>query len=349
MNPFLLKPLLALLFAMAAPIVPVHEGSSPQLAVDSRGTVRMIFGRQDTIFAVTSTDQGKSFGVALVVGVVPDMHLGNTRGPVIASSKSRTLVAAVDKTGNIHLFQLEHAAGLWRPLPRPLNDKPGSAPEGLITLAADDADGFYAAWLDVRADKHNQIFFSRTTATTPGAPWSPNMRINTAAIGSACECCRPSVAVAGGTVAVMFRNTLSGSRDMFLASSADGGRTFADAHKLGTGSWKIDACPMDGGALNIGTRGQVSTVWRRENTVYYARPGEAESVIGPGRSPMMSSGPSGSYIIWQDAGRIRLRALAGKDDMIVGDGNLPQVLALADGHPLTAWEKNGEVFVRKVD
>ena len=181
----ILRAIIAVLAATNAGRSPVMPGSSPQLAVDTRGTVRMIYGRSDTIFAVTSSDQGKTFAKPVTIGVVPDMHLGNTRGPVLASSLSRTLVAAGDKAGNIHLFELNHATGNWKRLAHTLNDKPAMAPEGLITLAADDADHFYATWLDVRVLGHNQIYFAKTATTTSNAPWTANVRVNTAALGGA--------------------------------------------------------------------------------------------------------------------------------------------------------------------
>ncbi len=344
----ILQAILAVLTITGAGTPPVMTGSSPQLAVDTHGTVRMIYGRGDTVFAVTSMDQGKTFAKPAIVGVVPDMHLGNTRGPVIASSQNRTLIAAGDKAGNIHLFELNHATGTWKRLANTLNDKPAMAPEGLITLAADDADHFYATWLDVRVQGHNQIFFSKTTTTTGDARWTANVRVNTSALGSACECCRPSVAVANNYVAIMFRNNLDGSRDMYLTTSADRGQTFTAPQRLGRGTWKIDACPMDGGTLKVSPTGEINTIWRRENTLYSARPGAAEVTIAAGRSPMFSIGPNGTWMIWQDRDKIRLRTPAGTESLI-GEGRLPQVLALQDGHAVTAWDQGGEVHVLRIE
>ena len=53
---------------------------------------------------------------------------------------------------------------------------------------------------------------------------------------------------ATGQIVVMWRNWLGGSRDMYLARSRDG-VTFSKPEKLGTGTWQINACPMDGGGL----------------------------------------------------------------------------------------------------
>ncbi|KAJ3054740.1 hypothetical protein HK102_011471, partial [Quaeritorhiza haematococci] len=53
----------------------------------------------------------------------------------------------------------------------------------------------------------------------------------------------------------MWRNSLKGARDLFLADSSDGGRTFSPAEKLGRGTWPLNACPMDGGAVAVGPAG----------------------------------------------------------------------------------------------
>ena len=49
----------------------------------------------------------------------------------------------------------------------------------------------------------------------------------------------------------MFRNNVNGSRDEYLVESRDGGRSFAAARKLGSGTWPLNGCPMDGGGLAI--------------------------------------------------------------------------------------------------
>ncbi len=78
-----------------------------------------------------------------------------------------------------------------------------------------------------------------------------------------CECCHPSVAIStSGHVAIMVRNNLDGNRDMDVTRSTNG-VTFAPATKLGTGSWALNACPMDGGAIDF-DRSDIVTTWRRE-------------------------------------------------------------------------------------
>jgi hypothetical protein len=340
--------LLALLVAASSSAaqdsaVLVREGSSPQIAVDSRGTVRMVFGRKDTIFAVASPAGRPVFGPPAVVGVVPDMHLGNTRGPTIASSRSRTVILAADSKGTLTTFELDHGNGRWTRRDRPLNDAVGSAPEGLATIAADSDDNFYAVWLDLREGRQNNIYFTRVPLA--GEKAVPNQRIYVSPDGHVCECCRPSVAVSGRRVAVMFRNWVGGARDLYVMRSSDRGKSFSTASKLGQGSWKLDACPMDGGALSLASNGDVLTVWRRDLSIFTATASGAETRVATGKSPMMDRRNGQTYLVWQDGTSIMLRR-PGVADQPVGEGRLPQVKVLADGTVLVAWERAGNLYYR---
>lgn len=331
--------------AQEAPIL-VREGSSPQIAVDSRGTIRMVFGRSDSIFVVTSTDDARSFSAATVVGVVPGMHLGNTRGPTIASSANRSAILAIDTKGKLSVFELDHRTNRWLRRPDPLNTVDGSAPEGLGTVAADNEDNFYFTWLDLRDARQNQIYFAKLAKGATARP--ANRKVYSSPDGHVCECCRPTVAAPGREVAVMFRNWLGGARDLYIMRSRDGGATFSDATKLGHGTWKLDACPMDGGAMTLSDRGEVVTTWRRELEIYVARPGQAEERIATGRAPMLASRGKNTVVVWQDGRDIKLRAVDAVAATVVGQGRLPQVALLRDGTTLVAWERDGKVYFRKL-
>lgn len=324
----------------------VGQGSSPQLALDPRGTVRMVFGRKDTIFAVTSRDGGQTFTSAEMVGVVRGMHLGNTRGPTIASSRVRSMVLAIDTAGNLTAFQLDHRSNRWTRMRGYVNDAKGSAPEGLATIAATDAGAFIATWLDLREERKNNIYLGVVASASADARRTPNRKIYASPDGHTCECCRPTITTAGKHVAVMFRNWLDGARDMYVSRSSDGGKRFASAEKLGEGTWKLDACPMDGGAASVDPKGDLSTVWRRDATVYYARPGEKEKRMGEGRSPMMSRQGASTYIVWENRGTIKLTSPGNAIVNDVAEGRHPQVLALSDGRVLVAWDKDGAVRVQ---
>jgi hypothetical protein len=146
----------------------------------------------------------------------------------------------------------------------------------------------------------------------------------------------------------MFRNWLDGARDLYLTRSSDGGATFTPATRLGVGTWKLNACPMDGGSMTLGSNGDVATIWRRELDIFFARPGQPEERIATGRSPMMSVNGKTAVVVWQDGKDIKLRSLDSDVIIVVGQGRLPQVITLRDGKTLVAWEQNGRVYFRRL-
>jgi hypothetical protein len=164
-------------------------------------------------------------------------------------------------------------------------------------MAASPAGDVFCVWLDLR-NKGTQLYGSRST--DGGATWSKNTLVYKSPGGSICECCHPSVAYdAQGALHAMWRNSLSGNRDMYLATSKDGGDTFGTAVKLGTGAWELDACPMDGGAIAITASGRIATAWRRDKDVFLtADTPSSEQKLGTGLQPWLAAGRLGLYTVW---------------------------------------------------
>ena len=94
----------------------------------------------------------------------------------------------------------------------------------------------------------------------------------------------------------MWRNWLRGARDMYLARSADG-VSFAKPEKLGTGSWQLNACPMDGGGLVV-SDARVVSAWRRDGEIFLASPGEKEVSLGKGVDVAIAPSKGGVYAVW---------------------------------------------------
>jgi hypothetical protein len=161
-----------------------------------------------------------------------------------------------------------------------VNDVPGAAREGLHAMAAAPDGTLACVWLDMRG-RGTTLYgsFSRDD----GATWSRNQLVYRSPDGTICECCHPSAAYdRSGRLHVMWRNALGGARDMYLSTSSDGGKTFSPARKLGKGTWPLDACPMDGGALAVSSDGSVITFWRRGGEMFVCAPGEPERRVGSG-------------------------------------------------------------------
>ena len=331
--------LLFFIFVAAYPQSKIGDGQQPQAAIDNSGKIRLVYGKADHIYYSTSADNGKSFSQPVLVGRVQEMHLGMTRGPQIASSRDFSLVTAIDKKGNIHVFKLTHKTETWEKV-KSVNDVDGSAPEGLMSISADDKNNFYAVWLDLRANRKNNICFSSFNAKSS---WSKNRYVYKSPEGHVCECCKPSIAVNGSNIAIMFRNWLKGSRDLYLITSVNKGKRFSEAQKLGLGTWPLKGCPMDGGGVTIDSHENIHTAWQRDGNVFYAEPGKPEEKVGDGRSV----GLNGNLIHWNKGAGLLFKPLYGETQKI-GEGTGLKMMELNDKSILAIWEKDDEILFKKI-
>jgi hypothetical protein len=321
------------------------SGSQPQISLSKQGTVEVVFGRNDSIFYSRGTKKGLNFSTPIFIAHVPKMHLGMSRGPQIARSSHNTLITAMDQAGNIHWWLLNPITAKF--VKKGLvNDIPSIAPEGLMGIASDDKDDFYAVWLDLRVNQHNNICFSSLSAGDD--QWSPNKIIYQSPEGHTCECCKPNIAVRDNHVAVMFRNWISGSRDMYLMESFNSGKTFSKAQKLGNGTWKLNGCPMDGGGLTIDDRNQVLTAWQREGVVYYCKPGYREIMIDKGRICSIYSVGSETICSYQQGDSIKYKYLMTSGETTVGSGSFPKAAILPDKSVVCFWEHDSQIFFSRL-
>ena len=333
----------SLLLAAATIVFP---GAQPQLAaVGSR--LFLVFGQGNVISVVQSTNGGETFGRPSQLPVPGKISLGMHRGPRIVATNSAVLVAAVagaqggGADGDVRLFRSTDSGRTWTS-PVAINDVPGSAREGLHAMAASPTGMVVVAWLDLR-EKGTRIYAA--VSRDHGATWAPDTLVYASPSGAVCECCHPSAAIgADGRVAIMFRNNLAGQRDMYLAESKDG-LTFPPARKLGTGSWTLNACPMDGGALVLNAEGVVST-WRREGDVFLATERVPERRLGAGRDPVVAQFQNHQDVAWSAPDGVMLER-GGGVPMTLGPGRFPSIVSLRD-RTVVAWEHDGQVTVSAV-
>ena len=184
------------------------------------------------------------------------------------------------------------------------------------------------------------------------------MLVHQSPIGPICPCCHPSASFGpDGELYVMWRDAISGARDMYLARSLDGGNSFEPAQKLGEGTWPLEACPMDGGAIAPGPDGQVLTTWMRDGRLYTAEPGQPERSLGVGVQSWACQGTDGPIVTWLDRRPGRLLALRPGDDepiVLARSANDPVVASPIgkNGPVIAAWEAGpggAGIFVSRLD
>lgn len=321
-------------------------GTQPQLA-DAAGQTYLAFGHGSSITVLRSDDQGVTFGAPGVITVSGRMALGMHRGPRVAASRRAVVVSAIvgarggGADGDVVLYRSVDGGQSWSAAVT-INDEPGSAREGLHGLAA-NADGLVAvAWLDLR-QPGTRLYAA--ISRDHGATWAPDLLVYQSPSGSICECCHPSVAVdEDGGIAVMFRNSVEGSRDMYVARSRDG-RAFEAAQKLGVGTWRLEACPMDGGDLSLSRHGLLAA-WRREDGVFLSVGVETEQRLGTGRDAVVGQAGASRDVAWSGVdGVVLWRPTAAP--IPIGAGRFATLLTFP-GHTLIAWEHEGRVQVRTV-
>ena len=318
----------------------------PQAVVAADGTVHLVYGVGDAVFYSQSTDGTETFSPPQEAFRVANLSLGMRRGPRIAVAGKAVVVTAIGgvqgkgRDGDLQAWRSTDGGTTWQG-PVKVNDAADAAREGLHGMASGSDGSVWCVWLDLRG-KQSEVYASKST--DGGATWSSNIRVYRSPDGSVCECCHPSVLVSDGAVHVMFRNSLAGNRDMYVTTSKDGGKTFAAVKKVGQGTWKLNACPMDGGMLAPGPKGSLVTVWRRNGEIFSASSaGGKELLLGRGEQPWIAASASGPVIVWterregdlwvQNAGSRQPQKLAGaaRDPMVTSPTS-------GDGPVIACWE-----------
>lgn len=345
--------------ALAAGPVEIDRGRAPkhpqqpQLAVDAKGAIHLVYGIGDTPVYTRSTDAGQSFLPPVALPTVHNMSLGMRRGPRLAVGDGSICIAAIGgkqgkgRDGDVLAMRSTDGGRSWSQAVR-VNDVADSAREGLHALAGGSKGEMCCVWLDLR-NRKTEIMAS--VSNDGGKSWGKNVLVYRSPDGSVCECCHPSVTIGDdGKVHVLFRNSLAGQRDMYVTSSSDGGKTFAAATKLGTRSWTLDACPMDGGSIAVGPGGKLHTAWRRDKTVFLASDAKSEHTLGGGEQPSIAAAGTGAYTVWlAKRGEALLLQSPGSDspEKLAPHAKDPVIAAAPGGRGpvVAAWEaRNGDQY-----
>jgi BNR/Asp-box repeat len=359
--------LAAVLALHLSPVTPDVPNKQPQLAAGN-GVVALAFASGNGIWLARSTDNGRTFAPPAKIAVLPRMLAGRHRGPRVVMAGNSILVSAIAADSAAPGHAGKHAAPAdgagtsfdgnlvsWRSTdggktwskPVVLNDHPTSAREGLHAMSADAAGNMAAVWLDLRTPGTTRLFgaFSKDA----GATWSKNVMVYQSPGKTICECCHPSLAALGnGEFAVMWRNAVDGSRDLYALRIKDG-KPAGSAVKQGEGTWKLEACPMDGGGI-VQLNGQLVSAWRREKDIYLARTGKPEVKLGTGTDVALAANAKGEYAVWTNGKAIEALAPGSSTPARLSEsGAFASLVALPDGAVLAAWEENGGIATKRLE
>jgi hypothetical protein len=331
----------------------------PQLALAADHSLHLAFGSDKEIYYCSAREGEAKFSAPKKVAGPGEFALGMRRGPRIAVAGDTIVITAIGgekgggRDGDVLAWVRRGAGGDFME-PVRVNDVEASAREGLHAMAASPDGALYCVWLDLR-NKRTEITGAKSL--NGGQSWSKNRLIYRSPDGSVCECCHPSVASAGdGSLYVMWRNSLAGNRDMYFATSTDGGTTFSKAAKLGQGNWPLKACPMDGGAIAARSTNEAFSVWRRDRTVYLtSAASQPEQKLGDGEQPWLALTSRGPLPVWiSGRGGDLLTRLPGEPTATRLAGGARDPVCVANGNvAYIAWESGDKnqstIHVRRLN
>jgi hypothetical protein len=310
------------------------KGIQPQVAVDARGVVHMIYFRGEPmhgdVFYVRSDDGGAHFSAPLRVNSVP--------GSVIAVGTIRGAHLAVGSNGRAHVAWMgsdkAEPRGPDRAAPMlytRLNDRgTGFEPQrnviqaafgldGGDSVAADDSGNVYVTWHapapGVKGEENRRVWVARST--DEGKTFGREKPASAEDTG-VCGCCGMRAFAGKGNLYMLYRSATEViHRDTYLLTSKDHGDTFTSDrfHK-----WRVRMCPMSSFAL-AEDRAGVMAAWETDGQVYFS---QIDPQSGKASEPVSAPGNGG--------GR--------KHPAVAGNARGEMFLAWTEG---TGWEQGGAV------
>ena len=275
--------------------IEIPRAEQPQLCASNDGTIWLTYGQKGAVFVAESTDAGATFSPGREIGNLSDLSFGMRRGPRIAAHGDSVTVTV---PGDELMAYASHDRGKSWTGPVVVNDTPSSAREGLHDLTVAPDGRLFVTWLDQR---NGAMQLWAAESADGGTIWAKNQLVYRSPDKSVCECCHPSALFDGeGNLAVMWRNSISGARDLWMAVRRKGETDFSTAKKLGSGTWPLNACPMDGGRIIALGGGRFASVWQRAGEVFYAPLDGPELRIGKGRQPVATTRSGITTVYFQD-------------------------------------------------
>lgn len=102
---------------------------------------------------------------------------------------------------------------------------------------------------------------------------------------------------------------------------------------------------MDGGGLFMAPDGTLSTVWRRSDKLFTARPGGAETEFATGKNAKIVTTVKGNYVVFQQAGQVWTITPDQTQPTALSAGAYPKLTLLPNDRVLCLWEQGGTVRV----
>lgn len=349
----------------------VSVGRDPVIHVRASGAVSLLKVDGGNLFLETSNDGGDSFE--------EPVRVNSTDGEVSSHGESSPRMA-IRNRGEFYIvwqarkqggegseLHFARSNGWGESFTKSIAVDPTSPSQNFFNLALSPQGIVYAAWLDGRDRGKGKagssaVYLARSV--NKGVSFEPAVRVSL----DSCPCCRPWISFSGeSNVHVGWRRVLDENiRDIYISTSTDGGKTFAEGVRVAEDNWKINGCPHSGPAMaSIGKRlfaswatvrdekAQLYLAWSDDNgKTFTKRTSVADGVLDPNHPYLV---PAGNKIALAFQGRMAkqnegwgpihtwYRELDGSGVLspLERVGNLGASVS----YPVVAYEEPGRVFV----
>ena len=249
----------------------------PDVAVDAKGVVHMVYGLDHHAHYARATDQGATFS--------PPVRI-DSEGQVETKMGERGPKLTVGSDGVIHVAWMDE----WAPgvktfarYSRSLDAGKTFAPAQAVSsmsgidgvTATADGRGHVAAFWHVMADPKPAVkaatWLYTARSSDNGATFGPSEKIKiTGHSGLACSMCMMRARTdAEGRVFLVFRSAEASVRDFFVLTGPIAENNFT-AQLVNHDDWTIDYCPMCGPELTLTPDGGALCAFMSRKKVYWA-------------------------------------------------------------------------------
>lgn len=232
------------------------------------------------IYASMSRDDGSTFDTPVRVNDIEgDARVSGEQPPRVALERDVVVVWA-SRSGQDSRIRMARSTDDGRTFAPAvtMHQEPLSGARGWQSVAIGPDNVIHALWLDGRnaapsaaAHHHDHAAGQPMAMNESGSPrqdvveasWTPEGLAETPVAPNVCFCCKTSIVVApDGALYAAWRHIYPNSmRDIAVARSIDGGRTFGPPTRVSLDNWQLDACPDDGPAMAIDNAGVIHIVW----------------------------------------------------------------------------------------
>jgi hypothetical protein len=255
----------------------------PSLAVSGNRVVAVWTSTKNEtmdVYAAVSEDGGAKFSEPQRVNDrLGDVSSNAEQPPRVALAESVITIiwpSRLDGTTDIRMARSKDGGRTFSPS-LTLHSSSLTGARGWQSLTAGRGGSVHAVWLDGRdadpAMKHRPHRASKDGGHGHGgdprqdvyhAVVAPDGRVIESHVArNVCFCCKTAVGVGpSGRVDVVWRHIFPESmRDIAMASSTDGGRTFSPLARISEDNWQLSGCPDDGPAMAIDAHGSAHIAW----------------------------------------------------------------------------------------